>query len=240
MVRAARRDFRPLPTGVQVRALQRKRFRTVTTDNVAGLLRARHPRRVQGRTVVISAHYDHLGRDPSRQGDAIFNGAVDNCSASATMLALARYLAARADQLRVDLLFFAPTAEEVGLLGSRYFVNHLPPGRAGRIAADINFEMTNVWGATEDVYAIGASQSDLDAVCREAAQQVGLRYVAEQGRENGFYYPLRPAQLRPRRRAGGLAARGPHRRGGRIKSASAAAGPLQKTPLSQGRRRSAA
>ena len=76
----------------------------------------------------MTAHYDHLR--PAREGeDRIFNGAVDNCSASATLLALARYFARRQDSLRVHLIFLAATAEEEGMLGSDYFVRNLPVDR---------------------------------------------------------------------------------------------------------------
>jgi Zn-dependent M28 family amino/carboxypeptidase len=86
-----------------------------------------------------------------------------------------------------DLCFVGVTAEEKGLLGSDYFARHLPPG-AAPVVADINFEMTNVWGETEDVFAIGARHSELDDVCREAARRLGLRYIPERNGELGFFY----------------------------------------------------
>jgi len=79
------------------------------------------------------------------------------------------------------------TAEEQLLLGSDYFARHLP-FVVEKAVADINFEMTNVWGETEDVFAIGAEHSDLDGVCREAAGTLGLRYIPERNGELGFYF----------------------------------------------------
>ena len=139
------------------------------------------------RTIVLSAHYDHFGKDETLHGDQIYNGAVDNCSASAALLATAGYYAQRPEKLKADLCFVAVTAEEQLVLGSDYFARHLPFPKE-TVVADINFEMTNVWGETEDVFAIGARYSDLDAVCREAAEKLGLRYTPERNGELGFFY----------------------------------------------------
>ena len=179
-------DFAPVPLGLKATVRQHREFRTVDGVNVAGIVRAGHPA-ASGRTIVLSAHYDHFGRDETLAGDQIYNGAVDNCSASAALLATAGFYAQRPDRLKDDLCFVAVTAEEQLILGSSYFARHLPFKKETAVA-DINFEMTNVWGETEDVFAIGARHSDLDAVCREAAEKMGLRYTPERNGELGFFY----------------------------------------------------
>jgi Zn-dependent M28 family amino/carboxypeptidase len=184
--KAEQPDFAPVPLGLKATVRQHREFETVEAVNVAGVLKARGPR-ATGRTIVLTAHYDHFGKDPALQGDQIYNGAVDNCSASAALLATAGYYAQRPDLLRDDLCFAAVTAEEQLILGSAHFVRHLPFEKA-KVVADINYEMTNVWGETEDVFAIGARHSDLDAVCREAAEKMGLRYTPERNGELGFFY----------------------------------------------------
>jgi Zn-dependent M28 family amino/carboxypeptidase len=183
--------FVPIPLGLRAKVRQAPKFRTVAAQNVAGMIRGRH-KDARGRTVVISAHHDHLGRDATLAGDQIYNGAVDNCSATAAMLGLAAYYAQKPEALKVNLVFAGFTAEEEGLLGSAYFARHMP-FPAGSVIADINFEMTNVWGETEDVFAVGAGESDLDGVCREAAESLGLRYIPERNKELGFF--LRSDQL---------------------------------------------
>ncbi len=183
--------FVPIPLGLKAKVRQSPKFRNVSAQNVAGLVRGGH-KAARGRYVVISAHHDHLGRDATLAGDQIYNGAVDNCSATAAMLGLAAYYAQRSEALKVNLIFAGFTAEEEGLLGSAYFARHLP-FPAGSVIADINLEMTNVWGETEDVFAIGAGESDLDGVCREAAEALGLRYIPERNKELGFF--LRSDQL---------------------------------------------
>ncbi len=179
-------DFKPVPLGLRARVRQHHQFRTVTSQNVAAILRGKHTDR-RNQSIILSAHYDHLGKDEDLAGDKIYNGAVDNCSATATMLALASYYAQRPQNLKVDLVFVGVAAEEQNLLGSDYFARHLPVPPSG-VLADLNFEMTNVWGETEDVYGIGAKHSDLDDILRQAAASLGLRYIPERNGNLGFFF----------------------------------------------------
>jgi Zn-dependent M28 family amino/carboxypeptidase len=188
---AEKPDFKPVPLGLKARVRQKPTFRSVATENVAGLLRGKH-KKFKNRQVILSAHFDHLGRDTSREGDQVYNGAVDNCSATAVMLALARYYGQQPESLKVNLVFLAATAEEEGLLGSDYFARHLPFPESS-VLANLNFELTNVWGETGDVYAIGAKHSDLEDYCRKAAENLGLDYIPE--REGNFGWFFRSDQL---------------------------------------------
>ena len=190
-------DFAPVPLGLKATVRQHRDFHTVEGVNVAGIIRAKHPA-AKGRTIVLSAHYDHFGKDETLVGDQIYNGAVDNCSASAALLATAGYYAQRPEKLKDDLCFVAVTAEEQLLLGSDYFARHLPP-LVKTVVADINFEMTNVWGETEDVFAVGGLQSDLDGVCREAAETARPPLHPRAQPRARVLLPVRPAELRPGR-----------------------------------------
>ena len=212
---AQTREFRTVPLGLNVRVAQSPSFRQIAVSNVVGMLKS--PRaEAENRYVVLSAHYDHIGVDTSRarpsgelsgqrpqdaadgEGgastgveDRVYNGAVDNCSASAALLATARVLAARREDLDVNVVFLAATAEEDGLLGSDWFVNHLPVPRA-HLLANVNFEMTNVWGRTLDAYCISARHSDMEPICREAAELAGMELIDERDGEKG--YPFRSDQ----------------------------------------------
>jgi len=112
------------------------------TQNVVALLRGRDPA-LREEYVVIGAHFDHLGRsstfalDPAA-GDAIRNGADDNASGTAAVLDLARLLAANPP--RRSVIFVNFSAEELGVLGSSWFVNH-PPVPLASIVAMLNFDM---------------------------------------------------------------------------------------------------
>jgi aminopeptidase YwaD len=112
------------------------------TQNVVALLRGRDPA-LREEYVVIGAHFDHLGRSPMfaldpEAGDAIRNGADDNASGTAAVLDLARLFAANPPRRSVVFVNFS--AEELGVLGSSWFVNH-PPVPLKRIVAMINFDM---------------------------------------------------------------------------------------------------
>ena len=103
------------------------------------------------------------------------------------MLSLARYYAKSAKKPKVDLIFVAVTAEEQGLLGSDYFARHLPIPSSS-VLANLNFEMTNVWGRTKELYTIGGSHSDLGEICARAARNLGLEYIPERNKELGYFF----------------------------------------------------
>jgi len=186
LAEAETKDFSPEPLGLKIKVEQTPVFRQVKAENIAGWLRSKRPE-AKMRHIIFSAHYDHLGKDSNLEGDQIYNGAVDNSSATACLLALASYYSQLEDKLPVNLVFAAVTAEEQGLLGSDYFASHLPVPDSS-VLANINFEMTNIWGETEDVYAIGAKYSDLDDICREAADKLGYQYTPERGGNYGFFF----------------------------------------------------
>ncbi len=139
------------------------------------------------RAVVLTAHHDHLGRGRPMDGDDIYNGALDNGSALATMLAVARVVGAQAATFDNDVIFFAPAAEEEGLLGSDSFVRNSPVP-LDRITANVNFELTNVWGRTRDLIAIGAEHSDLGEVIAAIAAGHGMTVSPESAPEQGYFF----------------------------------------------------
>jgi len=184
--RAESPEFRPAAMGIKVRVRQKPSHRSVEVQNVAGVVRPGREE-YRDRFVILSAHFDHLGRNERLEGDQIFNGAVDNCSASASLLALARHYARHRDELKCSLVFVAVTAEEEGLLGSDYFARHLNLS-TDKVLANLNLEMTNVWGETEELYAIGGRHSDLDDVCRRAAENIGCAYIPEREGHLGYFF----------------------------------------------------
>lgn len=183
---AARRDFRPVPLPLRLLAQGLPRYETVVSGNVAGIVPGRGPAGAAP-VVVVSAHHDHLGVGTTENGDGIYNGAMDNGSALAILLALSRRLGARAGELPVDVLFLAPAAEEAGLLGSERFVAQ-PPVPLARMAACLNLEMSAVWGPARDVVAIGAAESALGSVVQAVAKREGLAVAPEPAPEQGFFY----------------------------------------------------
>ena len=181
---AQERSFRPVPLGVTARFAARNSYRDVHVNNVAGLVRGRVP---GAGAIVVSAHLDHLGMGNAVDGDGIYNGAIDNGSAVATLLALARVFGAHPGTLDCDVVFLACAAEEEGLIGSSYFARH-PHLPGGRLVANVNFEMTNVWGETSDLLAIGARHSDLGDLVAGLAGRHGMTVSPDRAPEQGYFY----------------------------------------------------
>jgi aminopeptidase YwaD len=135
---------------------------TLTTANVVGLLPGSAPAATRKR-ILIGAHMDHLGLGTSSSlapgEEAIHNGADDNASGVAVMLAVAESLASLAPEQRPhDLVFVAFGAEEMGLLGSKHMVEAMPADERARILAMLNFDMVGRLGDELIVNGTGTAQ----------------------------------------------------------------------------------
>lgn len=140
--------------------------------NVVGVLEGTDPA-LKNEYVVISAHLDHVGKGAPIGGDAIYNGAFDNASGIAVMLEAARLLASSPVKPRRSVIFLAVTAEESGLQGADYFVQH-PTVPREAIVANINIDMPVALAPLADVTAFGAENSTLGAVVERAAAAEGV------------------------------------------------------------------
>jgi Zn-dependent M28 family amino/carboxypeptidase len=140
---------------------------------------------------LYTAHWDHLGKILSIGGvaatDTVFNGAIDNATGTAALIELARAFGATRPRPERSVMFVAFTAEESGLLGSKYFGENLPVP-AARIAGGINMDALYTIGTTRDLRVIGYGNSELDSVLRTAAARHGMEIVPEPTPEVGFYY----------------------------------------------------
>jgi Zn-dependent M28 family amino/carboxypeptidase len=183
---AQSRDFHPVPLGVTTSLALTNRIERVQTANVLGLLPGSDPQ-LADEVVVYTAHHDHLGVGHEKDGDAIYNGALDNAAGVAQVLAIAKSATALPQAPRRSLLFLFVAAEEQGLLGSEYYAHH-PTFPPGKIAANINYDGGNIWGATRDVTLIGMGKSSLDAVARKVAASQGRTLTADQFPDKGYYY----------------------------------------------------
>jgi Zn-dependent M28 family amino/carboxypeptidase len=188
LVAAARtRDFTPVPLGVRTSLALNNKVRRVQTANVLGKIPGRDPE-IGDEAVIYTAHHDHLGvGEPDKTGDKIYNGARDNASGCAQLLAIARAFKALPQAPRRTILFGFVAAEEQGLLGSKYLAEH-PPIPAGKIAADINFDSANIWGKTTDVTYVGLEKSSLGDVVKRFAGEQGRVVKPDQFPDRGYYY----------------------------------------------------
>jgi len=138
---AESRDFRPVSTGIIIDATMRNSMQHMAANNVVGVVRGIDPK-VRDEYVAYSAHWDHLGIGPVVNGDSIYNGAADNASGVAAVLAIA-HAAAEGVKPRRSQLFVFVTAEESGLLGSAYFGEH-PTVPASKIVAALNMDVVTL------------------------------------------------------------------------------------------------
>jgi len=183
---AARRDFRPVPTGITASVQIHSALRRVESENVAARLPGggRDPR-LASQAVLITAHWDHKGIGPAIRGDSIYNGAEDNASGVAAILGVAKSLTQLPRTAR-SILFVATTAEESGLLGSEAYVQR-PLVPLPQTAAVLNLDVTNVRGATRTIGALGRDRSTLGPVIAAAAEGEALTVEAKPDVRGSFF-----------------------------------------------------
>jgi len=173
---AQRKDFRPVPLKATLSAVLSATTATVTSHNVVGILPgAGHP----DETIIYSAHWDHLGiGKPDANGDKIYNGALDNGSGLAMLIAQGRAFA-REPRPDRSIVFMAVTAEEKGLLGSEYYATH-PLYAPGKTAGVINTDGGQIWGRSKNFTISGNARLGL------------LDMLVAEGRKQGRYYSPDP------------------------------------------------
>jgi Zn-dependent M28 family amino/carboxypeptidase len=182
---AETRAFRPVPTGIMLNVSLESSVASLHSNNVVGAVRGRDAA-LRGEYVAYSAHWDHLGIAAPVNGDSIYNGALDNASGVADLLAIAR-AASRAPAARRSLLFVFVTAEESGLLGSEFFGQN-PTVPAGSIVANINIDGGNLLGRVRDLRALGDTKSSLGPALAEQLRSMGMRISPEAHPERGGFY----------------------------------------------------
>jgi len=137
-------------------------------------------------TIIYTAHWDHLGINADLEGDNIYNGASDNASGTAGLLALA-YLHAQEPPTERSIVFLAVTAEESGLLGSQWYAGN-PIYPIAKTVANINIDNMNTIGRMKDVVVVGARSSELENYLEQSAQAQGRNVKPEPTPERGYYY----------------------------------------------------
>ncbi len=166
------------PLAVSLRAKVAATTEPVEAPNVAGLLRGSDPA-LASQVVVFSAHLDHLGVGEPIDGDRIYNGAMDNAAGVASLLEVARSMAAPgAARPRRSVLFLAVCGEEKGLLGSRYFAGH-PTVPRGDLAADLNVDMFLPLFPLHYLTVQGLDESSLGDDARAVGAAMGVEIVAD-------------------------------------------------------------
>jgi Zn-dependent M28 family amino/carboxypeptidase len=184
---AYNRDFEAVPLGITTSIGMDIDISRVTTANILGLIPGSDPE-LKDEVVIFTAHHDHLGIGPANaDGDTIYNGARDNASGVAEVLAMARAFKALPTAPRRSILVCLVGAEEQGLLGSKWYAAN-PTIRPGKMAANFNYDSANIWGETHDLAYVGFGKTSID--------ELVIKYAAEQGRivkpdqfaDRGYFY----------------------------------------------------
>jgi Zn-dependent M28 family amino/carboxypeptidase len=183
---AASRSFKPVALSARVDAMLRSQVQRLTSPNVVAIYRG-NDAALKNEYVVYSAHWDHLGIRPDQPGDNIYNGAIDNATGIAAMLAIAKSFNELSIKPRRSVLFIATTAEEQGLLGAEYYIRH-PLVPIAQTVANINLDSMNVLGKTTDIAPLGSNRSTLGKFIEEIAKENNVTVSPDPRPEQGSFY----------------------------------------------------
>ena len=180
------RGFKPFELPVKVRAHIVSKIRRFESSNVVAMLPGSAPGAPK-QAVLYSAHYDHLGIDPNISGDNIFNGAVDNATGCGILLELARAYGEGKEKPAHPVIFASVTAEEKGLLGSKYLGEHLPIP-AAQVALNLNYDAVNPIGSSESIEVAGAERTTFYPTVEKTAKIFKLDIEPDSTPLAGHYY----------------------------------------------------
>jgi Zn-dependent M28 family amino/carboxypeptidase len=180
------RDFRPIPLGMHIRGNMPTKIRKIESRNVVAMVPG-SDEKLKSEAIVFTAHWDHLGIGPAVNGDAIYNGAVDNATGCAILMEMARSWAALPQKPKRSAIFVAVTAEEAGLRGSEYYADH-PVLPLGKTSLNLNFDAFPPFGPTKDIEVTGADRTTVWPVVQEAARRMHITIAPEAHPEQGEYY----------------------------------------------------
>ncbi len=186
LARSNTKGFRAFPLGISIRGDIPAKVREFESRNVTAVVPGSDPK-LAAEAVLLSAHWDHLGTGGDDPNDQIFNGAVDNATGCAILIELARAWASLEKKPARSALFLAVTAEESGLLGSRYFASHplIPPGR---IAAALNFDAYLPIGLPSSIVVNGAGRTTIGPLVEDAARRHNLTIKRDPRPGQGSYF----------------------------------------------------
>lgn len=180
---ALKRDFKATGMKTSMSVSLTNTIRKSDSRNVLGLLPGTD---LANEYFIYLAHWDHLGKDDSLDGDKIYNGALDNATGIAGLIELARAFASSGNNRR-SILFVAVTAEESGLLGSQYYSSH-PVVPLSDTVAGINMDGLNIIGPVQDMIVVGMGNSELESYLEDAVKAQDRYLAREPTPEKGYFY----------------------------------------------------
>ncbi|MBN2243864.1 MAG: M28 family peptidase [Acidobacteria bacterium] len=181
---SAKRGFAAVPMRLRASVSLRNEIGQAVSNNVIAVLPGRSR---ANEFVFYMAHWDHLGMDPSLEGDQIYNGALDNATGIAGLIQLAEAFTRLPSRPARSIAFLAVTGEEQGVLGSDFYGEHPIFPREKTVAA-INMDTLNIYGKMKDVTLIGYGNSELDDYVHAAASGQGRTVRPDPEPEKGYFY----------------------------------------------------
>ena len=184
---AENQSFEPVPLdGLSLSLDLSANYRQQNAKNVLGVIEGSDDR-LKDEYVVFTAHHDHLGVTSPVEGDSINNGALDNAAGVSAVLNMARAYKEIQPQLKRSMLFLFVGAEEVGLLGSKYWADN-PTVHPGKVTANINLDGMNVYGKTRDIVLIGYDRNSVSDTIEEVAEERDRIVKPDPHPDRGYFY----------------------------------------------------
>ena len=178
--------FKAMDLGVRMSMRVESKIRPIESRNVAAAVAGSDPK-LKNEYVLFTAHWDHFGIGEPVNGDAIYNGAIDNATGCAIVLELARVWATLPQKPRRSALFLFVTAEEAGLKGSEYYGAH-PLVAVARTAIDLNYDALYPFGRAADVVITGAERTTVYPLAQQIAKRLNLAIAEDAQPEAGHYF----------------------------------------------------
>ncbi len=180
-------SFEPVSLGdVRLDASLNATYRTINAKNVIGKIEGTDPE-MKDEYLILTAHFDHLGVTNPIDGDDINNGAEDNAAGVSALLEMMRAFKSQQANLKRSVIGLIVSAEEVGLLGSKFWAEN-PTVNPAQISANINLDGMNVYGYTNDVVLIGYGRNTITKLVEKHAQNTGRVVVPDPNPELGLFY----------------------------------------------------
>lgn len=181
---AAKPGFKPVPLSATASISLHNTVSHIESRNVVAMVKGSSK---PDEVVVYTAHWDHLGTDPSLPGHKVYAGAIDNGTGLSMLLEIADAFAHQKTPPQRSVLFFMPTLEESGLLGSQYYAAK-PVFPLDKTVADIAVDALPIIGRAHDMTVIGKGQSQLEDMLAGVLKKQGRVISPETTPENGFYF----------------------------------------------------
>ena len=180
---ARNRDFKPVPLGLTASVKIKNSISKLVSKNVIALIPGTERK---NEYIIYSAHWDHFGIGKAINGDSIYNGAIDNASGTAALLAMAEAFK-KAGPTKRSIVMMAVTCEEQGLLGSAYYAEH-PVFDPQKTVANINIDALLAPCPMKDLTIVGYGHSEMDEYARQAAEKQGRYIIKDPEPEKGYFF----------------------------------------------------